>query len=175
MDMMPLETVHGKKKMAKGLRTSTISSTRWWAKSIEKSGKSTATAAIGAGVGAGINLISQGINIARGKQKKFNVGSFFGSAIEGGIVAGVSAIPGVGTVAVGLSAGVGGGINSVLKQYGESGEIDIGQVAEDAMVSGVVGGIAYKFTSIRNAKAGKTPTAQEISANAKTRDARKKY
>ena len=29
MDMMPLETVHGKKKMAKGLRTSTISSTRW--------------------------------------------------------------------------------------------------------------------------------------------------
>lgn len=48
-----------------------------------------ATAAIGAGVGAGINLISQGINIARGKQKKFNVGSFFGSAIEGGIVAGV--------------------------------------------------------------------------------------
>ena len=45
-------------------------------KSIEKSGKSTATAAIGAGVGAGINLISQGINIARGKQKKFNVGSF---------------------------------------------------------------------------------------------------
>ena len=133
-----------------------------------------ATAAIGAGVGAGINLISQGINIARGKQKKFNVGSFFGSAIEGGIVAGVSAIPGVGSVAVGLSAGVGGGINSVLKQYGESGEIDIGQVAEDAMVSGVVGGIAYKFTSIRNAKAGKTPTAQEISANAKTRDARKK-
>ena len=130
-----------------------------------------ATAAIGAGVGAGINLISQGINIARGKQKKFNVGSFFGSAIEGGIVAGVSAIPGVGSVAVGLSAGVGGGINSVLKQYGE---IDIGQVAEDAMVSGVVGGIAYKFTSIRNAKAGKTPTAQEISANAKTRDARKK-
>ena len=82
---------------------------------------------------------------------------------------------GVGSVAVGLSAGVGGGINSVLKQYGESGEIDIGQVAEDAMVSGVVGGIAYKFTSIRNAKAGKTPTAQEISANAKTRDARKKY
>lgn len=81
---------------------------------------------------------------------------------------------GVGSVAVGLSAGVGGGINSVLKQYGESGEIDIGQVAEDAMVSGVVGGIAYKFTSIRNAKAGKTPTAQEISANAKTRDARKK-
>ena len=133
-----------------------------------------ATAAIGAGVGAGINLISQGINIARGKQKKFNVGSFFGSAIEGGIVAGVSAIPGVGSVAVGLSAGVGGGINSALKQYGESGEIDIGQVAEDAMVSGVVGGIAYKFTSIRNAKAGKTPTAQEISANAKTRDARKK-
>ena len=133
-----------------------------------------ATAAIGAGVGAGINLISQGINIARGKQKKFNVGSFFGSAIEGGIVAGVSAIPGVGSVAVGLLAGVGGGINSVLKQYGESGEIDIGQVAEDAMVSGVVGGIAYKFTSIRNAKAGKTPTAQEISANAKTRDARKK-
>lgn len=133
-----------------------------------------ATAAIGAGVGAGINLISQGINIARGKQKKFNVGSFFGSAIEGGIVAGVSAIPGVGSVAVGLSAGVGGGINSVLKQYGESGKIDIGQVAEDAMVSGVVGGIAYKFTSIRNAKAGKTPTAQEISANAKTRDARKK-
>ena len=133
-----------------------------------------ATAAIGVGVGAGINLISQGINIARGKQKKFNVGSFFGSAIEGGIVAGVSAIPGVGSVAVGLSAGVGGGINSVLKQYGESGEIDIGQVAEDAMVSGVVGGIAYKFTSIRNAKAGKTPTAQEISANAKTRDARKK-
>ena len=133
-----------------------------------------ATAAIGAGVGAGINLISQGINIARGKQKKFNVGSFFGSVIEGGIVAGVSAIPGVGSVAVGLSAGVGGGINSVLKQYGESGEIDIGQVAEDAMVSGVVGGIAYKFTSIRNAKAGKTPTAQEISANAKTRDARKK-
>ena len=133
-----------------------------------------ATAAIGAGVGAGINLISQGINIARGKQKKFNVGSFFGSAIEGGIVAGVSAIPGVGSVAVGLSAGVGGGINSVLKQYGESGEIDIGQLAEDAMVSGVVGGIAYKFTSIRNAKAGKTPTAQEISANAKTRDARKK-
>ena len=133
-----------------------------------------ATAAIGAGVGAGINLISQGINIARGKQKKFNVGSFFGSAIEGGIVAGVSAIPGVGSVAVGLSAGVGGGINSVLKQYGESGEIDIGQVAEDAMVSGAVGGIAYKFTSIRNAKAGKTPTAQEISANAKTRDARKK-
>ena len=61
-------------------------------------------------------------------RKKFNVGSFFGSAIEGGIVAGVSAIPGVGTVAVGLSAGVGGGINSVLKQYGESGEIDIGQV-----------------------------------------------
>ena len=131
MDMMPLETVHGKKKMAKGLRTSTISSTRWWAKSIEKSGKSTATAAIG----AGINLISQGINIARGKQKKFNVGSFFGSAIEGGIVAGVSAIPGVGSVAVGLSAGVGGGINSALKQYGESGEIDIGQVAEDAMVT----------------------------------------
>ena len=71
---------------------------------------------------------------------------FFGSAIEGGIVAGVSAIPGVGSVAVGLSAGVGGGINSALKQYGESGEIDIGQVAEDAMVSGVVGGIAYKFT-----------------------------
>lgn len=62
----------------------------------------------------------------------------------------------------------------MLKQYGESGEIDIGQVAEDAMVSGVVGGIAYKFTSIRNAKAGKTPTAQEISANAKDKRCEKK-
>ena len=83
---------------------------------------------------------------------------------------------GVGTVAVGLSAGVGGGINSVLKQYGESGkwEIDKSIVAEDAMVSGVVGGIAYKFTSIRNAKAGKTPTAQEISANAKRQEMREK-
>ena len=30
----------------------------------------------------------------------------------------------------------------MLKQYGESGEIDIGQVAEDPMDSGVVGAIA---------------------------------
>lgn len=131
------------------------------------------TAAMGAVISASINAISQGINICRGKQKKFNTGALLGSFIEGGIVAGISAIPGVNSVVVGLAAATGGGINSALRQYGENGKIDAGEVFEDASVSGVVGGIAHKISSIRNIKNGKVSTAQEISENAKIRDARK--
>lgn len=131
------------------------------------------TAGIGAAVNAGINAVSQGINIARGKQEKFNFGALGGSFIEGAVVAGVSAIPGVGAIAVGAASAVGGGINSALTQYGDRDKIDWGQVMEDTIISGAVGGIAYKVNTVRNAAKGKTMTPQEISANAKTRDVRK--
>ena len=113
------------------------------------------TAGIGAVVNAGINAVPQGSNIARGKQKGFNGIALIGSAIEGGIVAGVSAIPGVNALAVGVAAGFGGGVNSALTQYGDRGKIDWGQVMEDTIISGAVGGIAYKVNTVRNAAKGK--------------------
>lgn len=131
------------------------------------------TAGIGALVNAGINAVSQGINIARGKQKRFNKKALIGSAIEGGIVAGVSAIPGINALAVGVMSGLGGGINSALTQYGDSGQVDLGQTVEDALISGVVGGIVHKVSSIRNMKKGNTTTPQKISENAKARKLRK--
>ena len=57
-------------------------------------------------------------------RESYGYGALGGSFIEGAIVAGVSAIPGVGAIAVG------GGINSALTQYGEDGKIDWGVVAE---------------------------------------------
>ena len=80
-------------------------------------------------------------------QEQFNLGALGGSFIEGAIVAGVSAIPGVGAIAVGAASAVGGGINNALTQYGDSGKIDWGQVMEDTIISGALGGIAYKVNT----------------------------
>ena len=49
----------------------------------------------------------------------------------------------------------------------------MGSSCRDSLISGVVGGVAHKVSSVRNTARGKTTTPQEISANAKTRDLRK--
>lgn len=61
----------------------------------------------------------------------------------------------------------------MLKQYGESGEIDIGQVAEDAMVGSVVGGLHINFTQYE--MLGENTDCSRKYLDKKTRDAEKKY
>ncbi|MEE1057338.1 MAG: RHS repeat-associated core domain-containing protein [Acutalibacteraceae bacterium] len=102
---------------------------------------------IGAGVGAlvsgGVNAVSQGIKIKQGKQEKFQWGSLIGSTVEGAIVGGVSAIPGVGLIGTMAGGAVGGAANSLISQGIDNGKIDGAKVAEDAVVGGVVSGVFY--------------------------------
>lgn len=95
---------------------------------------------------AGVNAVSQGIKIAKGEQEEFQWGSLAGSAVEGAVVGGVAAIPGLGTVAAALTVtagGVGAAANSVISQGIDEGKVDGKKVAEDAVIGAVVSGAFY--------------------------------
>ncbi len=95
---------------------------------------------------AGVNAVSQGIKIAKGEQEEFQWGSLAGSAVEGAVVGGVAAIPGLGTVAAALTVtagGVGAAANSAISQGIDEGKVDGKKVAEDAVIGAVVSGAFY--------------------------------
>lgn len=95
---------------------------------------------------AGVNAVSQGIKIAKGEQEEFQWGSLAGSAVEGAVVGGVAAIPGLGTVAAALTdtaGGVGAAANSAISQGIDEGKVDGKKVAEDAVIGAVVSGAFY--------------------------------
>ena len=95
---------------------------------------------------AGVNAVSQGIKIAKGEQEEFQWGSLAGSAVEGAVVGGVAAIPGLGTVAAALTVtagGVGAAANSAISQCIDEGKVDGKKVAEDAVIGAVVSGAFY--------------------------------
>ena len=95
---------------------------------------------------AGVNAVSQGIKIAKGEQEEFQWGSLAGSAVEGAVVGGVAAIPGLGTVAAALTVtagGVGAAANSAISQGIDEGKVDGKKVAEDALIGAVVSGAFY--------------------------------
>lgn len=85
-------------------------------------------AAVGALTSAGVNAVSQGIKIAKGEQEEFQWGSLAGSAVEGAVVGGVAAIPGLGTVAAAAltvtAGGVGAAANSAISQGIDEGKVD---------------------------------------------------
>lgn len=96
---------------------------------------------------AGVNAVSQGIKIAKGEQEEFQWGSLAGSAVEGAVVGGVAAIPGLGTVAAAAltvtAGGVGAAANSAISQGIDEGKVDGKKVAEDAVIGAVVSGAFY--------------------------------
>lgn len=95
---------------------------------------------------AGVNAVSQGIKIAKVEQEEFQWGSLAGSAVEGAVVGGVAAIPGLGTVAAALTVtagGVGAAANSAISQGIDEGKVDGKKVAEDAVIGAVVSGAFY--------------------------------
>ena len=96
---------------------------------------------------AGVNAVSQGIKIAKGEQEEFQWGSLAGSAVEGAVVGGVAAIPGLGTVAAAAltvtADGVGAAANSAISQGIDEGKVDGKKVAEDAVIGAVVSGAFY--------------------------------
>lgn len=96
---------------------------------------------------AGVNAVSQGIKIAKGEQEGFQWGSLAGSAVEGAVVGGVAAIPGLGTVAAAAltvtAGGVGAAANSAISQGIDEGKVDGKKVAEDAVIGAVVSGAFY--------------------------------
>lgn len=103
--------------------------------------------AVGAATSAAVNGVSQGIKIAQGKQDSFKWGEFVGSTVEGAIVGGVGAIPGLGPAAS-LAVKVGGGAvgataNSLISQGIDTGKIDAGKVAEDATAGAVFGAVSF--------------------------------
>lgn len=100
-------------------------------------------AAVGSITCAGVNAVSQGIKIATGKQEKFQWGSLAGSAVEGAIVGGVSAIPGVGLIGTVAAGAAGSAANSAISQGIDEGKVDGSKVVEDAVVGGVTSGIFY--------------------------------
>lgn len=95
----------------------------------------------------GVNAVSQGIKIAKGEQEEFQWGSLAGSAVEGAVVGGVAAIPGLGTVAAAAltvtAGGVGAAANSAISQGIDEGKVDGKKVAEDAVIGAVVSGAFY--------------------------------
>lgn len=96
---------------------------------------------------AGVNAVSQGIKIAKGEQEEFQWGSLAGSAVEGAVIGGVAAIPGLGTVAAAAltvtAGGVGAAANSAISQGIDEGKVDGKKVAEDAVIGAVVSGAFY--------------------------------
>lgn len=96
---------------------------------------------------AGVNAVSQGIKIAKGEQEEFQWGSLAGSAVEGAVVGGVAAIPGLGTVAAAAltvtAGGVGAAANSAISKGIDEGKVDGKKVAEDAVIGAVVSGAFY--------------------------------
>lgn len=117
---------------------------------------------------AGVNAVSQGIKIAKGEQEEFQWGSLAGSAVEGAVVGGVAAIPGLGTVAAALTVtagGVGAAANSAISQGIDEGKVDGKKVAEDAVIGAVVSGAFYGIGKGVKALKGKfsktkTPTTK---------------
>lgn len=118
---------------------------------------------------AGVNAVSQGIKIAKGEQEEFQWGSLAGSAVEGAVVGGVAAIPGLGTVAAAAltvtAGGVGAAANSAISQGIDEGKVDGKQVAEDAVIGAVVSGAFYGIGKGVKALKGKfsktkTPTTK---------------
>lgn len=116
---------------------------------------------------AGVNAVSQGIKIAKGEQEEFQWGSLAGSAVEGAVVGGVAAIPGLGTVAAltVTAGGVGAAANSAISQGIDEGKVDGKKVAEDAVIGAVVSGAFYGIGKGVKALKGKfsktkTPTTK---------------
>jgi len=110
-------------------------------------------AAIGAASGAGIDAGIQGIKIHITKQQKeFQLGSFLGSGVEGAIIGGAAAIPGLGTV-IGIAApiiasGAGAGANSVISQAIDEKEVNWWKTGEEVVVGLFVSGICYKLGKV---------------------------
>lgn len=103
--------------------------------------------AVGAATSAAINGVSQGIKIAQGKQDSWKWGEFIGSTVEGAVVGGLGAIPGLGPAAS-LAVKVGGGAvgaaaNSLISQGIDDGKIDGGKVGEDALAGAAFGAISF--------------------------------
>lgn len=71
------------------------------------------------------------------------MGSLLGSAVEGAIVGGVGAIPGVGLVETVIAGGVGAAANSAISQKIDEGTIDGQKVVEDGLVGVVAAGVFY--------------------------------
>ena len=122
-------------------------------------------AAVGTLTSAGVNAVSQGIKIAEGKQEKFQWGSLAGSAVEGAVVGGVSAIPGVGLIGTVAAGATGAAANSVISQGIDERKVDGAKVAEDAVIGGVVSGVFYGIGEGVKALKGKfsktkTPTTK---------------
>lgn len=121
-------------------------------------------AAVGALTSAGVNAVSQGIEIAiakrNGENKKFKLGAVLGAAVEGAVVGGVSAIPGVGLSVTVAAGAIGGAVNSVISQGIDDGKVDGWKVAEDGVVSGATSGIFYGIGVLKGkfSKATTKPT-----------------
>lgn len=99
--------------------------------------------AVGALTSAGVNAISQGIEIKTGRKEKFQLGSLVGAAVEGGVVGGVSAIPGVGLVGTVIGGMAGSALNTGISQGIDKHRFDIADIAESALTGAVVSGVFY--------------------------------
>lgn len=100
-------------------------------------------ALVGAGVSATINAGTQAIKIHQGKQESFQWGSLAGSAVEGAIVGGVSAIPGVGATATIIGGVAGGAAKSTISQAIDKKSVNVLEVVEEGVVGGITSGIFY--------------------------------
>ncbi len=121
-----------------------------------------AGALAGAVVSAGINGAGQLIRIAKGEQESFQAGSLLGSAVEGAIIGGASAIPGIGFVGTVLAGGAGAAANSAISQKIDEGTIDGWEVAEDGLVGAASAGVFYGISQIGKAfKGSNTPSIKE--------------
>lgn len=119
-------------------------------------------AAVGALTSAGVNAVSQAVKIKQGKQENFQWGSLIGSAVEGAVVGGVAAIPGVGLVGTVAAGAVGSAANSAISQGIDNGKVDGAKVVEDAVVGAVVSGVFYGIgqgVKALKGKFGKTKTS----------------
>lgn len=103
--------------------------------------------AVGAATSAAVNGVSQGIKIAQGKQDSWKWGEFIGSTVEGAVVGGLGAIPGLGPAAS-LAVKVGGGAvgaaaNSMISQGIDKHKLEWGKVGEDTAAGAVFGAISF--------------------------------
>lgn len=112
-----------------------------------------AGAAIGAVASGAINAGTQAIKIAQGKQDNFNVGECLGSVVEGAVVGGVSAIPGVGFIGTVAAGAAGAAANSAITQVIDepNHEVNPGKVLESAVVGGITSGVFYGLGKAKDA------------------------
>ena len=103
-----------------------------------------AGALIGAATSAAVNGVTQLVKMKQGKQESFQWGSLVGSAVNGAIVGGVTAIPGVGLFGAVASGFVGSAAESTISQWMDDGSVNGWKVLENAAVGAVTAGIFFK-------------------------------